>query len=77
MDLQQIHEWPMANGLKLNPEKRQVILIHRCRADIPPPTLLIDAWVVKVAPRVRNLGFVLNERFTATDHFRKACQRIY
>jgi hypothetical protein len=57
MDLQQIHEWATANGLKLNPEKSQVILIHRCRADIPPLTLLIGDNVVKVVPRVRNLGF--------------------
>jgi hypothetical protein len=40
-DLQQMHEWATANGLKLNPEKSQVILIHRCRADIPPHILLI------------------------------------
>jgi hypothetical protein len=77
LDLQQIHEWATANGLKLNPEKSQVILIHRCRADIPPPTLLVGANVVKVVPKVRNLGFVLNERLTATDHFREVCQRIY
>jgi hypothetical protein len=62
MDLQQIHELATANGLKMNPEKSQVILIHRCRADIL---------------RVGSLGFVLNERLTATDHFRKLCQRIY
>jgi hypothetical protein len=61
----------------LNPEKSQVILIHQCRADIPPPTLLIGANVVKAVPRVRNVGFVLNERLTATDHFRKLCQRFY
>jgi hypothetical protein len=73
MDLQQIHKWVMANGLKMNPEKSQVILIHRCRADIPPPTLLIGANVVKVFPRLRNLVFVLNDRLTATDHFRKVC----
>jgi hypothetical protein len=71
MDLQQIQEWTTANGLKLNPEKSYVILIHRCRADIPPPTLLISANVVKVVPRVRNFGFVLNERLTATDHLGK------
>jgi hypothetical protein len=52
-------------------------LIHRCRADIPPPTLLIGDNVVKVVPKVRNLGFVLNERLTATDHFKKVCQKIY
>jgi hypothetical protein len=49
----------LMNGLKLNPEKSQVILIHRYRANIP--TLLIGANVVKVVPKVRNLGFVLNE----------------
>jgi hypothetical protein len=48
MDLQQIHEWPTANGLMLNPEKSQVILIHRSRADVPLPTLLIGANVVNV-----------------------------
>jgi hypothetical protein len=77
MHLHQIHERATANGLKLNPEKRQVILIHRCRADIPPPTLLIGANVIKVVPRVRNLGVVLNERLTATDHFWKVCQKNY
>jgi hypothetical protein len=70
MDLQQLHEWARTNGLKLNQEKSQVILIHRCRADIPPPTVLIGANVVhQVVSRVRNLGFVSNERLTATDHF--------
>jgi hypothetical protein len=77
MDLQRIHVSATANGLKLNPEKSQVILIHRCRADIPPPTLLIGDNVVKDVPRVRNLEFVLNERLTAMDHFRKVCQRNY
>jgi hypothetical protein len=50
-------------------------LIHRCRADIPLPTLLIGVNVVNVVPRVRNL--VLNERLTSMDHFRKVCQKIY
>jgi hypothetical protein len=81
MVLQQIHEWATANGLKLNPEKSQVILIHRCRADIPLPTLLIGAIVVKVVPRVRNLGFVLNETYGFFDLRHILCavsqKRIY
>jgi hypothetical protein len=76
MDLQQIHAWATANGLKLNPEKSQVILIHRCRADIPTLTLLIGANVGKDVPRA-NLGFILNERLTVMDHFRRVCQKIY
>jgi hypothetical protein len=38
---------------------------------------LVGANDVKVLSRVRNLGFVLNERLTAMDHFRKVCQRIF
>jgi hypothetical protein len=57
MDLEQKHEWATANGLKLNPEWSQVILVFR-RADIPPPTLFIGADnVIKVVPKVENLGF--------------------
>jgi hypothetical protein len=55
----------------LNPMKSQVIVISCCRVDIPPHTLLIVSDVIKVVPKVNNLGFVLNERLTATDHFKK------
>jgi hypothetical protein len=70
-------EWAAANGLKLNPIKNQVVVISRCRVDIPPPMLLIGSDVIKVVPKVNNLGFVLNERLTATDHFKKVCQKLY
>jgi hypothetical protein len=61
LDLQRVHEWAAANGLKLNPIKNQVIVISLCRVDIPPPTLLMGSDVIKVVPKVNNLGFVLNE----------------
>jgi hypothetical protein len=31
LDLQRVHEWVAANGLKLNLMKSQVIVISRCR----------------------------------------------
>jgi hypothetical protein len=77
LDLQRVHEWAAANGFKLNPMKSQVIVISRCRVDIPPPTLLIGSDVIKVVPKVKNLGFVLNEGLTTTDHFKKVCQKVY
>jgi hypothetical protein len=77
LDLQRVHEWVAANGLKLNPIKSQVIVISRCRVDSPPPTLLIGSDVIRVVPKVNNLGFVMNESLTATDHFKKMCQKIY
>jgi hypothetical protein len=39
--------------------------------------LLIGAHFAKVVPKMKNLGFVLNERLTAVDHSRKKFQRIY
>jgi hypothetical protein len=53
-DLQRIFDLAGANGLKLNPKKSQVILIHRSRAQIPQPELYIGSDVVTI---VNNLGF--------------------
>jgi hypothetical protein len=39
--------------------------------------IVIGVNVVKVVPKVKNLGFVLKGRLTGTDHFRKVCQRVY
>jgi hypothetical protein len=36
--------------------KSQVIVISCCRVYIPPATLLIGSDVIKVVPRVNNLG---------------------
>jgi hypothetical protein len=52
-------------------------VISRCRVDIPPLTLLIGSDIIKIVLKVNNLGFVLNERLTVTDHFKKVCQKVY
>jgi hypothetical protein len=39
--------------------------------------VLIGSDVIKVVPKANNFGFVLNERLTATDHFKKVCQKVY
>jgi hypothetical protein len=72
-----VHEWAAANGLKLNPIKSQAIVISCCRVDIPPPTLLIGSDVIKVVLKVNNIGFVLNERLTATSHCKKVFEKVY
>jgi hypothetical protein len=77
LDLQRVHKKVAANCLQLNSIKSQVIVISRCRVDIPPPTLLIGSDVINVVPKVNNLGFVMNQRLTATAHFKKVCQKVY
>jgi hypothetical protein len=44
---------------------------------IPHPVVFITTVAVKVVFRVNNLGFVLNERLTTADHFRKVCPKVY
>jgi hypothetical protein len=48
-------------------------VISSCRVDL----LLIGSDVIKVVSRVNNIGFVLNKRLTATDRFKKVCQKVY
>jgi hypothetical protein len=72
-----VHERVAANGLQLNTIKSKVIVRSRCRVDTPPPPLLIGSDVIKVVLKVNNLGLVLNERLTATDHFKKVCLKVY
>jgi hypothetical protein len=58
--------------------KSQVIVISHCRVEIPSLTLLIGSDVIKVVPKVNNLGFDLNERLDlVTDFFKKVCQKVY
>jgi hypothetical protein len=66
-----VYEWAAANCLRLNPMKsHQVIVISRCRVDIPSLTLPIVTDFIKVVPKVNNLGFILNERLTAINYFK-------
>jgi hypothetical protein len=69
LDLQRMHEWAAASGLKLSPEKSQIIMISRCRVDFPLLTLLIGFNVIKVVVKVNNFGFELNKRLTVAVHF--------
>jgi hypothetical protein len=76
-DLSRIAEWARKNGLKMNPKKNQVLLIHRLAGNHPQPHLVIDSNAVKVVQKVVDLGFVLNARLTPVDHILKVCQKIY
>jgi hypothetical protein len=74
-DLKRIYERAGSNCLKLNPKKSQVIPIQR--GEVPQPELFISPDSIEVAPKVRNLGFVLNRNLTPVDHYKAVCQRIY
>jgi hypothetical protein len=76
-DLLRIFEWSVANGLKINPKKSQVIVIHRSKKPIPQPQLFVGQDVIKIVKKVIDLGFVINENLTPADHCNKICQKTY
>jgi hypothetical protein len=75
-DLSQIVEWAHKNGLKLNPKKIQVLLIHRLAGKRPQPQLSINLKLKEVQ-KVVDLGFVLKARLTPVDNISKVCQKLY
>jgi hypothetical protein len=56
--------------------KSQVIVISRCRINIPTPTLLIGSDVIKVVAKVTNLGFVLNEGVSEAILLQYLCYKV-
>jgi Reverse transcriptase (RNA-dependent DNA polymerase) len=54
-DLKRVFNWAKENGLKINPTKSQVIVIHRCKTEVPEPSLYIGDDEIKVVPKVVNL----------------------
>jgi hypothetical protein len=57
LDLGRIHEWTTINGLRLNPTKSQVILIHQSKAVIPHPSVFTGTDVVNWSTTVVNSIF--------------------
>jgi hypothetical protein len=68
-DLSRIAEWARKNGLKLNPKKSQVLLIHRSAGDLPQPHLVINSDTIRIVPKAVNLGFTLNSKLTPVYHY--------
>jgi Reverse transcriptase (RNA-dependent DNA polymerase) len=74
-DLKRIYDWSIANGLRLNPKKSQVIVVHRSKKPVPDPQLFVGRDAIKVVDKVMDLGFVINNKLTAVDHCNKICQK--
>jgi hypothetical protein len=45
--------------------------------DVPQPELFIGPDWIKMVPKVRNLGFVLNKNLTPVNHHKAVCPRFY
>jgi hypothetical protein len=68
-DLCRIHQWSLENGLILNAGKTQAMIICRDRSRLvhPLPVLSLDGEVIPYSRNVKNLGIIMDERFSWCD----------
>ena len=77
-DVSLLLRWAGANGLTVNPCKSQSMLISRQSVDTANlPKIAVGDSLIPYCSKVRNLGLVINSRFTWCDHTSHICSRIY
>lgn len=77
-DLEKIFIWASANGLKINPNKSNFLII--CKNSIRPEgeiDISIGGARIKQVNTARNLGVTFNWTLTWSDHISQACGRVY
>lgn len=76
-DIRAISNWALINELKLNYSKSQVLHINSYNLNITYPAVYIGDDVVPFVDKARNLGFIMNSKFTWDSHVSHICSNIY
>ncbi|XP_075150501.1 uncharacterized protein LOC142224606 [Haematobia irritans] len=77
-DLDIVHNWAKANGLCLNPEKSEFLMIHRRSITVNIDLQIkINDQRISIVTSAKNLGIMLNSLFSWTDHVNYISGQIY
>lgn len=75
-DLQAVCKWASDNGLELNADKSQAMVIgDKNLGDYPP--IYMYGVDIEQSKLVKNLGLIMNNKFSWEDHAAKISQRIF
>ena len=77
-----VHSWFAENGLALNPDKSEVIVIgtgtrHRKEGGINAVTLRLGDTSIAVSKTVKNLGVTLDETLSFNSHVDNVCKAAH
>ena len=78
MCVQEINNWMILNGLKLNEEKTELLLLSsRCRLSPSLEFVRVGSETIQLSSSVRNLGLMLNPNVDMEDHIKKICKSCH
>ena len=76
-DLYTVHDWFLCNGLSLNPDKSEEIIMEtrvRLRSDVPITSITVAGSSIPVVSSVKSLGVTLDSTLTFDQHVRNICK---
>lgn len=77
-ELHRVYLWASANGLGINPKKSKCIVIQKrlYKTNITP-VILINNELIEIVNSSKNLGIIINNSLTWSDHINYACGRTF
>ena len=76
--LQEINNWMILNGLKLNKEKTELLLLSsRYRHSPSLEFVRVVGETIQASSSVRNLGVILDPSADMEDHIKKICETCH
>ena len=72
-----IKNWMTSNGLRLNDDKTELILIRKKRTPALLDNMVINNHKIEAVKFVRNLGFYFDEHLTMVEHITRLCQVLH
>lgn len=77
-ELRLVSLWARNNGLQINAQKSQAIIIYKSRVDTSLlPQLILDNSPIVFSDKVMNLGLTMNSSLTWDDHISVIGSRVY
>ena len=78
MCVQEINNWMILNGLKLNEEKTELLLLSlRYRPSPSLECVRVGGETIQPSSSVRNLGVILDPSVDMEDHIKKICKTCH
>lgn len=78
MDLKSVFDWAKGNGLTLNPNKSNALVLYKAKYDTNNlPNIHLNGTIIKYVESVKNLGIIFNSTLSWNNHINNICGKVY